>query len=719
MTLSEHLAERTRSCNPGGSGPGGRLFMYWMHNALRADENPALDVALAAAGRLGLPLFETVAAPVCLVGTACVVPTNLGRAYDRAFSFRDAARPLIEKRFTAPRPERPDSCGRFVPPDLPLEPVELATTDLAKLMGVCDIDRAVWPVPHTAGGSRAGYVRWEAFNAKGPRRYAEDRNNAPRDGISRMSAYLHYGMVSPLRVARGAASVRGVGAEKYLDELLVWRQLAYAFCRFRPDHAAPAALPEWAVETLRRHEADPRPTPHNWEPLARGRTGDPLWDAAQWSLIAQGELHNNVRMTWGKAFLSCTATAADAPRLSIDMNHRSALDGRAPASSGGLLWCLGQFARPPAPERTVFGTVRTRPTEERAARLDPERHLTVVLRPCQNTLPRVAVVGAGVSGLTCARTLADHGFPVTVLDKGRGPGGRVCTRRVEPGLSFDHGAQYFTAQSPQFAHFVRGWQGQGVVAEWSGRVVRLETGAVADASPQQRFVGVPCMSAVGSHLATDLAVRREVRITTVSRTGGAWELADESGDRHGPFEFLVVTLPTTQAAQLLAPHPFAADVAAVAMSPCWAVLAAFDRRYEVPWDGAFVHGSPLSWVCRNSSKPGRPAGPDCWVLHAGPEWSSAHLEEASAAVASQLLEALADATGVAPPPTVLLTAHRWRYSLGAAAADHRSLFDPATGLAVCGDWLAGGRVEGAFLSGTAAAGHVLRRVGIAAGGGEA
>jgi hypothetical protein len=402
----------------------------------------------------------------------------------------------------------------------------------------------------------------------------------------------------------------------------------------------------------------------------------------------------------------------------IDLNHRYALDGRDLASYGGLLWCLGQFDRPHVPERPVFGTVRTRPTEEHAARLEPDRYMAKVSRTWRNPMSHTAVIGAGMSGLTCARTLADHGFRVSVFDKGRGPGGRVSTRRVEPGLSFDHGAQYFTARNPHFVRFVNSWREQGVVAEWGGRVVKLGAGAVADTSPQPRYVGVPGMSAVASHLAADLTVRRETRVTTVSRANGVWELTDESGGRYGPFEFLVVTLPAPQTAELIEPHPFAADLASVAMSPCWAVLVAFDRRLDVPWDGAFVHGSPLSWVCRNSSKPGRPTGPDCWVLHADPEWSAAHVEETPAAVAPRLLAALADATGVALPPTVHRSAHRWRYSLGPDAADRRALYDPETELVVCGDWLAGGQVEGAFMAGAAAAGHVLRSVGIASGGGR-
>lgn len=344
----------------------------------------------------------------------------------------------------------------------------------------------------------------------------------------------------------------------------------------------------------------------------------------------------------------------------------------------------------------------------------PRRTITAPNAVMQERVPRVGVVGAGVAGLACARTLADHGFDVTVFDKGRGPGGRTATRRVDPGLAFDHGAQYFTARHPDFARAVRTWLGRGVVAAWGGRVVKLEGGVAADTTPQPRYVGVPGMSAVAAHLAATLAVRRATRVARVARTPAGWQVVDEAGGGSGPFDFLVAALPAPQAAEVLAPHPFAAEAAGTPMAPCWAALVAFADRLDVPWDGAFVHGSPLSWVARNSSKPGRPGGADCWVLHAGAGWSASHLEESPDAVAPQLLDAFAAATGRALPPAVYRAAHRWRYSLGADPADRTTLFDAAAGLAVCGDWLAGGRVEGAFLSGVAAAGRIVRAAGVAA-----
>jgi renalase len=326
----------------------------------------------------------------------------------------------------------------------------------------------------------------------------------------------------------------------------------------------------------------------------------------------------------------------------------------------------------------------------------------------QDTAMRIAVVGAGIAGLTCARALTAHGFEVTLFDKSCGVGGRTATRRVEPELAFDHGAQYFTARNPQFVQFVEASKAQGCVAEWGGRIVKLESGVAIDTGPQPRFVGVPGMSAVATHLANDLAICREVHIEGIVRTSDTWELTDATGKRFGPFEFLVVSLPAPQAALLLGSHPFAAEAAGVAMSPCWALLVAFQDRLEVPWDGAFVSESPLSWVARNSSKPGRPSGAECWVLHASPEWSAASLEASPEAVASQLLGAFETAVGRSHPNVAYRAAHRWRYSLGADPAERTVLFDADAGLAVCGDWLSGGRIEGAFLSGTECATRILQ-----------
>lgn len=722
---------------------GGHRGPHLVTLAKRAARVVTEDLPVAPLIRWTRVLAERVGREVWAVDTACLVPLRSVRAADttRAFKFRSATRGARDAVLSGPWPEQPDPARRFVPADLPFEPVELAGADLPALIAACAIDHGVAPVPHTPGGSRAGYARWRDFVDRGLKSYARRRNNALQPGVSRMSAYLHYGQVSPFRIAREAAAVGGKGAEKYLDELLVWRELAHAFCAHHPEHDTVQALPPWARETLSAHEGDPR-TRLSWERLARARTGDALWDAAQRSLLAHGELHNNVRMTWGKALMGWSRNAEECLSRLVDLNHRFALDGRDPASFGGLLWCLGQFDRPFSPERPVTGTVRSRSTERHARRLDLAEYQARVSAPAWADAPTVAVIGAGLSGLTAARTLQDHGLSVTVFDKGRRPGGRASTREHGDDR-FDHGAQYFTVKDPRTEPFLRSWLQDGVVAEWRGRLVDLRGGEAASPPRRPRYVGVPGMGALAGHLARDLSVHTGVRVASVrsvealerSRPGGgegwtegterwagdpsvrAWQLTDESGEDLGRYGAVVVAVPPPQAVPLLAGSPELADaVAAREVDPCWALLVSFESPLALDFDGAFLEAGteeegdamPLAWVARNGTKPGRPEG-ESWVVHAGSAWSCAHLEDDPEDAADALLAAFAarfSSPGLLPRVR-LRRAHLWRYARPVDRDGPGALYDSQRRMGVCGDALNGGRVEGAFLSGRAVAGRIL------------
>ncbi|MEN9797403.1 MAG: Deoxyribodipyrimidine photo-lyase [Pseudomonadota bacterium] len=779
MRLPPHLAERTWPAVLPSPRQGGAYVLYWMRTAVRAHENPALDVALLAAEALGLPAFvyhalderypyasdrhhafilegaRDVAAqcaargighafhlarpghrgphlvtlagnaslvvtedfpwrpmeawadevqrrsgtPVWRVDTACVVPfRRVGRAYDRAFAFRDATKAAWEARAGRAWNDVAPTGPAFLP-ELPFTPVDLARADLPALIASCDIDHSVGPVAHTPGGTTAGLQRWSEFVAHGLGQYADARSSPLKPaGASRMSAYLHYGMVSPFRVAREAVAHRTEGAAKFLDELHVWREVPWSFCAYRPDHEDVSCLPAWARETLQRHAQDARPARFTWEQLARGRTGEPFWDALQTSLVVHGELHNQVRMTWGKALLQWTKDAPEALRLLIDLNHRYALDGRDPASYGGILWCLGLFDRPHLPEQPITGSVRARPLSVFSQRFDLAEYTRRVHRPARGVVERVGVVGAGVAGLAAARALADAGHDVTVFDKGRGAGGRLSTRRADVG-TFDHGAPSFTAEDPRFRMYVDSWCAQGVVAEWTPR----STG------PATRYVAVPGMNALVAHLGVDLSVRYGVEVKRLERGDSAWRLFDGAGQEVGTFTQLVLAAPAPQSVTLLRPvAPGLADEAArVAYAPCIAALVAFEAPLELGLD--LVHGDgsgPLGQAVREGSKPGRPAG-ERWVLHASPEWSSAHVEEPPESSARTLLEDFLRRVQREGAAVAHFAGHRWRYSQASHLHPAPCLFDAQLQLGVCGDGFGVPGVEGAFLSGHALAGRLL------------
>lgn len=324
----------------------------------------------------------------------------------------------------------------------------------------------------------------------------------------------------------------------------------------------------------------------------------------------------------------------------------------------------------------------------------------------------VGVIGAGIAGLTCALQLHRSGIQVAVLEKSRGVGGRVATRRMDSGVTFDHGAQYFTVRDPVFAAQVQQWCDSGSAAIWKGRIVTLNKGLVTDFTElHDRYVGLPGMNAIARSLATGLDVHTNVAVQSLRRLDGKWHLRDAVGTLHGPYDVLVSTAPPQQTATLLGDlsTALAERISVVPMAPCWSVMLQTREPLPLPYDAAFVHDSPLSWISRNSSKPGR-AAKDCWVLHASATWSSAHLEESADTIAKLLLDELWNATGQAPQPFEVAVAHRWRYALPQEPLAQRYLLDRESNLGACGDWCAGPRVEGAFLSGLAIADALLENL---------
>jgi predicted NAD/FAD-dependent oxidoreductase len=327
----------------------------------------------------------------------------------------------------------------------------------------------------------------------------------------------------------------------------------------------------------------------------------------------------------------------------------------------------------------------------------------------QDPEQKVAIIGAGISGLVCARTLADCGICVTVFEKARGVGGRMATRRTETNFHFDHGAQYFTVRDPCFKRYVESWSQDRIVAPWLGRIVVLEDGSIKEEKQgTNRYVAVPSMNAICRHLATGLDVRCQSHVTPPKRSEHQWELTNSEGNELGKFNAVVVSAPAGQTADLLngVPH-LANQVRQVKMSGCWAVMIALAQAADVSFDAAFVHNSSLSWISRNSSKPGRNNHPETWVLHASAEWSEANREALREEVAAHLVTQFWKAIGIPAQAVSFSIAHQWRFALPLSPLEDDCLFVGKLQIAACGDWCAGPRVEGAFLSGMAAAERLL------------
>jgi renalase len=327
----------------------------------------------------------------------------------------------------------------------------------------------------------------------------------------------------------------------------------------------------------------------------------------------------------------------------------------------------------------------------------------------KQTTPSCVVVGAGISGLLAARELAAAGGRVIVLEKGRGVGGRMATRRVGNG-TFDHGAQFFTVRGERFERIVAGWLREGVAAEWARGFADADGRPHEDGHP--RYRGSHGMTSIPEHLAHGLDVRRGARVAEVNLRDEGWEATTDTGSLITGAAMLL-TAPVPQSLALLRNAAVLPDEAwrrleKISYSPCLALLALLDGPTGVPEPGGVqIKGEPLDWIADNRRK-GISEAPGI-TIHAGPGWSRAHLEADEAQITASLLGFAEDQLGIDLSSRVVETSlTRWRYSWVTRPYPEPCFVareDPP--LLFAGDAFGSSKVEGATLSGFAAADHLL------------
>ena len=334
----------------------------------------------------------------------------------------------------------------------------------------------------------------------------------------------------------------------------------------------------------------------------------------------------------------------------------------------------------------------------------------------------IAIVGAGMAGVTCARTLVQAGHRVTVLEKSAGAGGRMATR-PSPFGSFDHGAQYFTVRDARFALALQ--TTPGVCKPWSANTVQvLDThGQVAAAGLPARephWVPTPGMNALVRTWAQPLsgALLTQTRVTRIERdatNAKRWQLhgaSDRDGvhqhEVHGGFDAVLLATPSRQASELLQNSDLAASlvkhIETVEVAPCLTLMLAYPQAMQPAfstlgpqWNAARSTHHRIAWLARESSKPAR--GPiERWTVQASAAWSSEHFHDDPARVQAKLLKAFSEVTGIRADPSHAET-HRWAYAQTLRPLGRNFLWDRSLGLGACGDWCIGHRVENAFVSG--------------------
>ncbi len=329
--------------------------------------------------------------------------------------------------------------------------------------------------------------------------------------------------------------------------------------------------------------------------------------------------------------------------------------------------------------------------------------------------PNVIVLGAGLAGLAAARKMRSAGLKVAVLEKSRGLGGRAATRRWE-GFPVDHGAQFFTVRDPEFGAQVQRWLEQNVCHEWTRGFHQHRGRAWHEPAPDAhpRYACREGMSALGRALTAGLedAVQRRTKVIAIGCEGETWRVSSEDGQVFRACG-LVVTAPAPQAMELLRPvaPDASAFLASIPMAPCLAVVARFPRR-GLGWRGVQTDDDMVAWIGHDTSKrPELHADKTIVVLHATPDFSQKHLGSPETEVAAAMLERASCLTSEELSDPEAMFVQRWRYALPVnSPGAHTRLtanFAASAPLVLAGDGVARGKIEGAWLSGEAAAAQMI------------
>ncbi len=396
--------ERVRLLNDSSPRSGAAYVLYWAQTSRRLDSNHGLACAVERADSLGLPVlvyegltrdrpfanprFDSFilggardnAARAAQLGFGYVFSDQRGALYrmaeDAALLVTDDYPGYLVREHNARLPARlgipyyvvdsscivPMACftkqeyaaytirpkiNRLLP--VHLRPLETAVPTIRWAGPLPVVDAS----PESGGGRVAAMKRLREFLAHDLARYAQDSREPTQRATSRLSPYLHFGHISSLEVA---LAVREHSPE-FQEQLIIRRELAFNFARHGPNPRTLAALPNWARQTLAKHDADPRDYSYSHQQFERAATHDVLWNATQKELLRDGVIHGYYRMYWGKKIIEWSPSHQEALDVMLDLNDRYALDGRDPNTYANILWCFGLHDRPWT-ERPVFGMVR-------------------------------------------------------------------------------------------------------------------------------------------------------------------------------------------------------------------------------------------------------------------------------------------------------------------------------------------------------------------------
>lgn len=309
---------------------------------------------------------------------------------------------------------------------------------------------------------------------------------------------------------------------------------------------------------------------------------------------------------------------------------------------------------------------------------------------------RVAIIGSGLAGLSCARVLRRAGYYVEVFEQDRVVGGRMGTARLGI-VPFDHGSQYVTARGERFRAYLDETVSTGYAARWTPRAGSGEEG---QGQMMPWHVGTPGMSSFVRPLAESVRMHFGRRVHTLARKDTAWHLWFDDETTAGPFAAVAVAVPAPEALLLLGRLPELAEpLARVRIAPCWALMVRLENRILPDQDVFSDMSQIVRWASRNNSKPGRTMAGEHIVVHAGQDWTRQTEDLEPEAVAEELWAEVSHLLSLPPVRPLQMVAHLWRHGLVDTPLGETCMFTREHMVGVAGDWCRGRLAEHAFESG--------------------
>lgn len=315
-------------------------------------------------------------------------------------------------------------------------------------------------------------------------------------------------------------------------------------------------------------------------------------------------------------------------------------------------------------------------------------------------MTRVAIIGAGLAGLTAAHRLQPH-MEVTVFEKSRGLGGRLATRRAEP-YAFDHGAQFFKVTTDAFQAFIEPLIAAKAVQRWDGRFAEINHRTITQYRDWNaefpHYVGAPHMNAIGKYLGRNLNIQQTTRVHSMQSHANQWHLQDDQTNALGTFDWVISAIPPAQAVAILPQNLSNHDaIRNVHMQGCFSLMLGFEQALPLEFDAALVRSEDISWISVNNRKPDR-GNAYSLLIHSTNAWADAHIDDNRDDVMDHLIQQISNVLGIDMRIAQHAALHAWRYAnIGkSGGADH--FLDTSQQIGVCGDWCVQGRVESAFTS---------------------